>query len=96
MSIPSYSFNSLPLKLLNKGMDFLFPPLILPKREEYSKIILFIHFYSISFPPPKRGHKKIHIDTFRQTLITTTITKICLEEKRSFFEHEVVEYSFDK
>ena len=25
--------------------------------EEYSKIILFIHFYSIQFPPPKRGLK---------------------------------------
>ena len=24
-------------------------------REEYSKIILIIHFHSISFPPPKRG-----------------------------------------
>ena len=98
MSIPSYSFNSLPLKLLNKGMDFLFPPLILPNkgREEYSKIIFFIHFHSIPFPPPKRGHRKIQIDTFRQTLITTAYTKICLEEKRSFFEHEVFEYSFDK
>ena len=24
-------------------------------REEYYKIILIIHFHSISFPPPKRG-----------------------------------------
>ena len=55
MSVPSYSFHSLPLKLSNKGMDFLFPLLKLPNkgREEYSKIILFIPFYSIPFPPPK-------------------------------------------
>ena len=49
MSVHSYSFHSLPLKLLNKGIDFPFPPLKLPnkRREEYYKIILFIHFYSI-------------------------------------------------
>ena len=47
MSVLSYSFHSLPLKLSNKGMNFLFPPLRLPnkEREEYSKII-FLH----SFP----------------------------------------------
>ena len=56
MSGPSYSFHSLLLKLPNKGMSFPFPPLKLPNmgREEYSKIILIIHFHSISFPPPKR------------------------------------------
>jgi len=47
MSVPSYPFRSLLLKLLNKGMRFPFPPLKLPnkRREEYSKIILFILFY---------------------------------------------------
>ena len=64
MSVPSYPFHSLPLKLPNKGMDFPFPPLrLLNKgregkgREKYFKIILFIHFHSIPFSPPKRGLK---------------------------------------
>ena len=40
-------------------MDFPFPPLKLQNKgmEEYSKIILFIHFHSIPFPPPKRALK---------------------------------------
>ena len=33
MSVPSYSFHSLPLKLSNKGIDFSFPPLKLPNKE---------------------------------------------------------------
>jgi len=55
MSVPSYPFNSLSLKLPNKEMDFPFPPLKLTnkRREEYSKIILFIPFHFIQFPPPK-------------------------------------------
>ena len=59
MSVPTYLFHSLPLKLPNKEMDFSFPPLKLSnkKREEYSKIILFIPFHSIPFSPPKRGLK---------------------------------------
>ena len=57
MSVPSYPFHSLPLKLLNKRMSFPFPPLKLPNKrnEEYSKIILFIPFHSIPFPPPKQS-----------------------------------------
>ena len=57
MSVFFYLFNSLPLKVLNKRMNFPFPPLKLPNkgREEYSKIILFIHFYFIPFSPPKRS-----------------------------------------
>ena len=57
MSVPSSSFHSLPLKLPNKGIDFPFPPLKLPNKgmKEYSKMILFIHFHSTPFPPPKRG-----------------------------------------
>ena len=49
MSVPSYQFHSLLLKLPNKGMDFPFPPLKLPNKgmEEYSKMILFILFHSI-------------------------------------------------
>ena len=43
MSVPSYSFHYLLLKLPNKGM------------KEYFKIIFFIHFYSISFPSLKRA-----------------------------------------
>ena len=55
MSVPSYPFHSLSLKLTDKIIDFPFPPLKLPNkgREEYSKMILFIHFHSIPFPPPK-------------------------------------------
>ena len=55
MSVPFYPFHSLPLKLPNKEMDSPFPPLKLPNRrmKEYSKIILFIPFHSIPFPPPK-------------------------------------------
>jgi len=57
MSVPSYPFHSLPLKLPNKGMNFSFLPLKLPNkgREEYTKMILDIHFHSISFLPPKRS-----------------------------------------
>ena len=49
MSIPSYSFHSLPLKLPNKGMSFSFSLLKLSNKEikEYFKIILFILFYSL-------------------------------------------------
>ena len=56
MSVPSYPFHSLLLKLPNKRMNFSFSPLKLPnkEREEYSKIILFIPFHYISFPPPKQ------------------------------------------
>ena len=57
MNVPSYPFHSLSLKLSNKEMNFLFPPLKLPnkRREKYSKIILFIPFYFISFPPPNQS-----------------------------------------
>ena len=59
MSVPSYPFHSLLLKLPNKRMDFPFPPLKLPNkgRGKYSKIILFILFNSILFHPLKRGLK---------------------------------------
>ena len=52
MSVLSYPFHSLLLKLPNKEMDFPFPPLKLSNKgmKEYSKMILFI-----PFPPPKRG-----------------------------------------
>ena len=64
MSVPSYPFHSLLLKLPNKGINFQFPPLKLPnkEREEYSKMILFIHFHSIPFPPPKRSLKENNIE----------------------------------
>ena len=41
MSVPSYPFHYLLLKLPNKGMSFPFPPLKLPNKgkEEYSKMI---------------------------------------------------------
>ena len=57
MSVPFYLFYFLPLKLSSKRMNFPFPPLKLSNKgmEEYSKIILFIHFHSIPFPPPKWG-----------------------------------------
>ena len=57
MSVLFYLFYSLPLKLPNNWMSFPFPSLKLPKQgkrmEEYSKIIIFIYFYSIPFSPPK-------------------------------------------
>ena len=50
MNAPFYPFYSLPLKFLNKGMNF---PLKLASKgsEEYSKIIIFIFisFHSILF-----------------------------------------------
>ena len=54
MSVPSYPFHSLPLKLSNKEMNFPFLPLKLPNKgmEEYSKMIFF---YFFPFPPLKRG-----------------------------------------
>jgi len=49
MSIPSFPFHPLTHKLANKGMDLPFPPLKLTNkgREEYSKNIPFIPFYSL-------------------------------------------------
>ena len=63
MSVPFYLFHTLPIKLSIKGMNFPFPPLkLLNKgREEYSKIILFIPFHFIPFPPPKRGLKEFDL-----------------------------------
>ena len=57
MNVPSYPFYSLPLTLTNKGIDFSFPPLKLSNKgnDKYSKLIFFIHFYSILFLPPKQG-----------------------------------------
>ena len=57
MRVPSYSFHVLLLKLPNKGICFQFPSLKLPNKgmKEYSKMILFIPFHSIPFPPPKRS-----------------------------------------
>ena len=76
MRVPSYPFNSLLLKLPNKGIDFLFPPLKLPNkgREEYSKMIIFIHFHSIPFSPPKRSLNEFLI----QNLITKFFKKVFL------------------
>ena len=49
MSVPSFPFHSLLLKLPNKEMRFSFSLLKLPnkKREEYSKMIIFIYFRSL-------------------------------------------------
>ena len=66
MSVPSYQFHSLLLKLLNKGMSFSFPPLKLPnkRREEYSKIFLWgqkvleASAHSILSPRPTLRRKK--------------------------------------
>ena len=59
MNAPFYPFYSLPLKLLNKGMNF---PLKLASKgsEEYSKIIIFIFisFHSILFTLLKWGLRK--------------------------------------
>ena len=50
MSVPSYSFNSLSLKLPNKGMSFSFPQLKLPNNERESKNILNLLFSFLSIP----------------------------------------------
>ena len=44
MSIPSYPFYSLPLKLQNKGISFPFPPLKLPNKEieEFNENVKYI------------------------------------------------------
>ena len=52
MSVPFYSFNFLPLKLPNKGMNFPFPPLKLSNKEIKNILKLFFSFLS-----PKRGLK---------------------------------------
>ena len=43
-------------KLSNKRINFTFH---VREKKEYSKIILFIYFYSILFPPPKQAIKVI-------------------------------------
>ena len=75
MSVLSYPFHSLLLKLPNKGMSFSFPPLkLLNKgREEYSKMILFIPFHSIPFPPPKRSLKCRSLCKWQDKLPPSTI-----------------------
>ena len=64
MSVSSYPFHSLLLKLQKKEMSFPFPPLKLSNKrmKEYSKMIFFIRFYSFPFPPPKRD-LKVCLDT---------------------------------
>ena len=53
MSIPSYPFHFLILKLLNNWMNFPFPPLKLPKTREWKNILklfssfIYIPFYSL-------------------------------------------------
>ena len=56
MSVPFYPFNSLPLKLQNKGMNFLFFPLKLPNKRD-GRIFLKYSFHFIPFSPPKRSLK---------------------------------------
>ena len=60
MRVPFYPLHSLPFKLPNKGMGFPFPLLKLPNKgmEEYSKMIIFIHFHFIPFLPPKQSLKE--------------------------------------
>ena len=82
MSVPTYLFHSLPLKLLKKGMDFSFPPLKFQNkgREEYSKIIFFIHFH---FLLPNEGliskkNNVLNIKDFRPiSLVGTSCYQRC-------------------
>ena len=69
MSVLSYSFHSLLLKLPNKGMSFLFPPLKLSNKgmKEYSKIILFIPFHSI---PSSQTRPNSHSTSLRLSIIS--------------------------
>ena len=59
MSVLSYTFYFLLLKLSNKGINFSLPLLKLlnKKIEEYSKIIIFIHFHTIPFSLKPRLNK---------------------------------------
>ena len=77
MNVPSYLFYSLLFKLPNKGMSFLFPSLKASnkEREEYSKIIHFIHFHSILFPFSKRG-LNAQIKTSIEIVFTSLIPPI--------------------
>ena len=51
MNVSFYLFHSLPFKISNKGMDFLFLLLKFPNKgmNGYSKIIFFIHFLSLKW-----------------------------------------------
>ena len=90
MSVSSYPFYSLPLKLPNKRISFLFPPLKLPNKgnEEYSKIILFIYFHSISFTLPKwelnssTQFKWILLDNFPKKHVMTLAIEYIVQEKQ--------------
>ena len=58
-----------------KGMNFSFPSLKLPNKEneEYSKIILFIPFHFVLFPPSKRGLRVFFVDVGRMLLSFASI-----------------------
>ena len=91
MSVPSYPFHFLPLKLPNKGINFSFPPLKLPnkEREEYSKIIFFIPFHSIQFPPPKRGFRELQSLSLKFLTFSSMPTLCCSALKL----HGVIEFA---
>ena len=74
MSVPSYSFYSLPLKPQNKGMHFPFPPLKLSNKEmeEYYKII----FYSFPFIP--------FVLPNEVPQVSTSLSSLCLSPIHSF------------
>ena len=87
MSVPFYPFHSLLLKLSNKGMSFPFPPLKLPNKgmKEYFKIILFILFHSITFPPSKRSLKVPINQTHNTKHFYYTFFVCVISQAKSFF-----------
>ena len=87
MSVPSSPFHYLLLKLSNKGMSFPFPPLKLPNKgmKEYFKIILFILFHSITFPPSKRSLKVPINQTHNTKHFYYTFFVCVISQAKSFF-----------
>ena len=87
MNVPSSPFHSLLLKLSNKGMSFLFPPLKLSNKgmEEYFKIILFILFHSITFSPSKRSLRVPINQTHNTKHFYYTFFFCVISQAKSFF-----------
>ena len=90
MSVSFYPFYSFLLKLQNKRSNFSFPPLKLSNKgnEEYSKIIIFIYFHSISFTLPKwelnssTQFKWILLDNFPKKHVMTLAIEYIVQEKQ--------------
>ena len=81
MSVPTYLFHSLPLKLPNKEMDFPFPPLKLPNKimKEYSKIILFIFFFPFYLIPSSQTRANSIYKTTHFVNLGCNVIRSCVD-----------------